>query len=99
MKQTSLSYFELPLKWKDVLKKWVHRIGRKNLSINKETCVCSEHFVNAARRLLRIAEVPSLKLFFFKLNTNRRKLPKVRHCLTNDLVTVSPGTSCSAVTF
>ena len=69
------------------------------MPINEETRVCSEHFVNAAGRLLRINEVPSLKLpFFSSSTTNRRKSPKVRHCLTNDLVTVSPGTSCSAVT-
>ena len=69
------------------------------MPINEETCVCSEHFVNAAGRLLRINEVPSLKLpFFSSSTTNRRKSPKVRRCLTNDLVTVSPGTSCSAVT-
>ena len=76
-KQTSLSYFKLPMKRKDVLRKWVHRIGRKNLPINEETRVCSEHFVNAADRRLRIDEVPSLKLPVFQaqpqIGENRQK--------------------------
>ena len=61
-RESHLSFFKLPLKNKALLKQWVHRIGRKNLPINPNTRVCSEHFVQAAGRLLQHDEVPSLRL-------------------------------------
>lgn len=45
-----------------MLKQWIHAIGRKNLSVNAHTRVCSEHFVHANGRLLRPDEIPSLKI-------------------------------------
>ena len=44
------------------MKQWIHAIGRKNLSINVHTRVCSEHFVNAKGHLLRADEVPSERI-------------------------------------
>ena len=61
-RNSKLSFFSLPLKRKVVLKQWIHRVGRKNLPINKHTRICSEHFVQARGRLLRPDQVPSLHL-------------------------------------
>ena len=44
------------------MKKWIHRIGRKNLPLNSNTRVCSDHFVDAVGRLLRPDEIPLLRL-------------------------------------
>lgn len=82
--KTDLSFFSLLRKRKAVLKQWIHAIGRKNLSINAHTRVCSEHFVNAKRRLLRPEEVPSLRIPSSRNSTSihRRKPPKDRRCTT-----------------
>lgn len=78
-KQSHLSFFRLPLNNKSVLKQWIHLIGRKNLLINPNTRVCSEHFEQASNRLLRVNEVPSLRLPFVAANTDKgRKLLKDR---------------------
>ena len=60
--ETNLSFHRLPLKRKVILKKWIHKIGRKNLPLNDKTHVCSEHFVDSRGWMLRWDEVPSLKL-------------------------------------
>ena len=49
------------------------RYLKKNLSVNVHTCVCSEHLVNANRRLLRRDEVPSVCI-----SSNEKSAPK--HC-------------------
>ena len=61
-REKHLSFHRLPVKKKLILKKWIHKIGRKNLAINESTRVCSEHFHNSRGRMLRYDEVPSLKL-------------------------------------
>ena len=70
-RESRLSFFGLPLKKKALLKKWIHCIGRKNLPVNSNTRVCSDHFVDAMGRLLRPDEVPSLHLPM--LSTSARK--------------------------
>ena len=50
-----LSFHRLPLKTKGLLKIWVHKIGRKNLLLNDNLQICSEHYVNSADCLLRIS--------------------------------------------
>ena len=80
-RETTRSYFRLPLKRKKLLKIWVHKIGRKNLPINCSTRVCSDHFVNAAGRLLRPDEYPSVNLPVLSITTSQakpRKPPAVR---------------------
>ena len=57
-----LSFHRLPLKNKALLKVWVHKIGRRNLSLNDNSRVCSEHFVKSADRLLRKYEYPTMNL-------------------------------------
>ena len=71
-----MSFFGLPLKDKKLLKQWIHAIGRKNLYLNKHTGVCSRHFVNANKRLLRPDEVPTLELPQFSTPSSHRKPPK-----------------------
>ena len=61
-RETNLSFHHLSLKRKMILKKRIHKIGRKNLPLNDKTRICSEHFVNSRGRMLRWDEVPSLKL-------------------------------------
>ena len=53
----------------------------KNLPINCSTRVCSDHFVNAAGRLLRPDEYPSVNLPVLSITTSQakpRKPPAVR---------------------
>ena len=59
----------------------MHKIGRKNLPLNNNTRVCSEHFVNSAKRHLRPDEYPSLKLPVLATsvtNPRKRKSPVKR---------------------
>ena len=58
---THLSFHRLLLKNKSLLKIWIHKIGRKNLPLNDNSRVCSEHF-RGGRRLLVNDEYPTLKL-------------------------------------
>ena len=83
-REAHLSFFSLPLKRKKVLKQWVHVIGRKNLSINKHTRVCSEHFVQANGRLLRKDEAPSARVPCGSEPKKKRKPPKDRSSIIND---------------
>ena len=77
-RETHLSFFTLPLKQKQLLKQWVHAISRKNLPVNSHTRVCSDHFVKANGRLLRLDEVPSLGLPGSVGHKISRKPPKNR---------------------
>ena len=49
-RETRLSYFHLPLKNKRLLKIWIHQIRRKNLPLNGNSRVCSDHFVKVPVR-------------------------------------------------
>ena len=55
-----LSFHRLPLKNKSLLKNWIHKIGRKNLPLNGNSRVCSEHF--ETDRLLGKNDYPTKKL-------------------------------------
>ena len=77
-RESHLSFFSLPRKDKILLKQWIYKIGRKNLSLGKHTRVCSKHFVNANKRLLRPDEVPTLELPQFTTVTKQRKPPMER---------------------
>ena len=61
-RESSLSFHTLPLKNKILLKKWIHRIGRKSLPLKNNTRVCSKHFMNSQGRCLRPDEFPSENL-------------------------------------
>ena len=61
-RNTSVSFYALPLKNKKLLKIWIHKIGKSNLPINKSTRICSDHFVNAAGRRLRLDEYPLINI-------------------------------------
>lgn len=61
-RNTSVSYYALPLKNKKLLKIWIHKIGRNNLPINASTRICSDHFVNAAGRRLQPDEYSSVNI-------------------------------------
>ena len=39
-------FYGLPLKNKKLLKVWIHKIGRKNLPINRNSRVCSDYFIH-----------------------------------------------------
>ena len=80
-RDTKLSYFGLPLKKKALLKVWIHKIGRKNLPLNFNTRVCSDHFVSAAGRRLRPDEYPTKNLPVISTQVTvlkPRKAPKSR---------------------
>ena len=81
IRKPELSFHQLPLMKKKLLKVWVHKIGWKNLPLNNNTRVCSEHFVNSAKRRLRPDEYPSLKLPVLATsvtNPRKRKSPVKR---------------------
>ena len=61
-RETHLSYFHLPVKNKRLLKMWIHHIQRKNLPLNGNLCVCSDHFVNTSKRLLHVDGYPTVKI-------------------------------------
>ena len=73
-------YYGLPLKNKNLLKEWIHKIGRKNLPLNSSTRICSDHFLNASGRLLRKSEAPSQNLPLVRKNcpASKRKSPTKR---------------------
>jgi len=50
------------LKRKKLLKIWIHKIGQKNLPLNINTWVFSNHFVNSVGRRFRKDEFPMLNL-------------------------------------
>lgn len=107
IRRPELSFHRLPLMKKKLLKVWVHKIGRKNLPLNNNTRVCSEHFVNSAQRRLRPDEYPSLKLPVLATsvtNPRKRKSPVKRSkpeeldvclssCSEDDSVQVPDSTS------
>ena len=45
-----------------LLKLWIHKIGRKDLRVSASTRVCSRHFVSSKGRKLRPNEYPTLNL-------------------------------------
>ena len=95
-----VSFHRLPLRNKKLLKVWVHKIGRKNLSVNTSTRVCSRHFIGSKGRKLRPDEYPTLNLPILSTQATqpqKRKSPKKRVvCLTNDAQNdVSPESSDS----
>ena len=73
-----LSFFRLPLTNKSLLKVWIHRIGRKNLRLNANTRICSEHFKAATKRQLQSDEYLTLRLpvLATTVKMKQRKLPK-----------------------
>ena len=58
-RETTLSYYQLPLQNKKLLKQWVNKISHSNLPFNASTRVCSCHFINVKGWKLRKDEVPS----------------------------------------
>ena len=76
-----VSFHRLPLYDKKLLKVWVHKIGRKNLSVNNSTRVCSRHFVGSKGHKLRPDEYPTLNLPILPMQVaqpRKRKSPKKR---------------------
>ena len=61
-REVEVSYFKLPLNNKPLLKTWIHKIRWKNLPLNANTRICSDHFVSAAKRKLRPDKFPTLGL-------------------------------------
>ena len=108
-RETHLSFYRLPLKRKLVFKKWIHRIGRRNLPLLETTPVCSEHFENSRGRLLRWDEVPSLKLPFLptRVTESTSRRPLVRHidsldCKSSSNVedeTIASNVDCNEVVY
>ena len=80
-RDTGLSFFSLPLKKKALLKVWIHKIRRKNLPLNSNTRVCSNHFISAVGRRVRPDEYPTRNLPSISTRSTvskPRKPPKVR---------------------
>ena len=76
-----VSFHRLPLHDKKLLKVWVHKIGRKNLTFNNSTRVCSRYFVGSKGRKLRPDEYPTVNLPILPMQVDqpqRRKSPKKR---------------------
>ena len=61
-REVDVLYFKLPLNNKPLLKTWIHKVGRKNLPLNTNIRICSDHFVSAAKQKLRPDEFPTLGL-------------------------------------
>ena len=92
-RETTRSYFCLPLKRKKLLKISVHKIRRKNLPINCSTRICSDHFFSAAGRLLRPDEYPSVNLPVLSTTTSQAKARKPPSMRVVQPVDTSPNTT------
>ena len=92
-RETTRSYFRLPLKRRKLLKIWVHKIRRKNLPINCSTRICSDHFVSAAGRLLRPDEYPSVNLPVLSTTTSQAKARKPPSMRVVQPADTSPNTT------
>ena len=77
-REKHLTFHCLPLKNKKLLQAWVHKIGRKNLPLNRESSVCSEHFVDSNGRRLRADECPTIGLPAITTPVSKRKEPLER---------------------
>ena len=75
-----LSFHLLPLKNKTLLKKWLHQIGRKNVPLNNNSRVCSKHFKQSHKRILRGDEFPTENLPT-QVSTPTPRGPLVHHQL------------------
>ena len=71
----------------------MHKIGRKSLPINGSTRVCSDHFVNAAGRLLQPDEYPMVNLLVLHISTSQAKPRKPPVVRAVQPVNTSPNTS------
>ena len=71
----------------------MHKIGRKSLPINGSTRVCSDHFVNAAGRLLRPDEYPMVNLPVLHITASQAKPRKPPAVRAVEPVDTSPNTS------
>lgn len=74
----AVSFHCLPLKNKRFLKLWVHKIGQKNLPVNGNSRVCSNHFINSVGRRLRCDEVPTIHMPDLTTPVRKRKSPRKR---------------------
>ena len=76
----NVSFHRLPLKKKQLLKIWIHKIGRKTLPLNSNSRVCSSHFVNSFGWCLRQDEFPTENLPSLptRVTSRPRKLPRER---------------------
>ena len=79
MRDYSHTYHCLPLNSQPLMRVWIHKIGRSNLSLKSNTRVCSDHIVNSRGCKLRADEYPTLRLP--KLLTSRTS-PKMRKAPT-----------------
>ena len=83
-KNPGFSYYWLPPKRKKILKVWIHRIGWKNLRLNNNTTVCSNHFVNSVRRWLRKDDVPMLNLPVLPTSATAKRNSPWKRCETSN---------------
>ena len=79
-REEHLSYFGLPLTNQDLLRIWVHKIGRTSLAQNKSTWIFSDHFIPAAKSKLRPYKYPTQNLLTTSHTTpaRPRKPPQPR---------------------
>ena len=72
--------YHYPLKNKTLLKKWLHQIGRKNVPLNNNSRVCSKHFKQSHKRLLRCDEYPTENLpqLATRISTPTPRRPLIR---------------------
>ena len=80
-RDTNRTYHCLPLKNHQLLRVWIHKIGRSNLPLKSNTRICSDHFAKSRGRKLRVDEYPTLglpKLPTRKTSPQKRKAPVSR---------------------
>lgn len=82
-REKDLSYHRLPLKNKQLLKVWIHKMGRKNLPVNESSRVCSSHFINSANRRLTPDEYPTIDIPIFTTPVSKRKEPAQRSTISD----------------
>ena len=91
-REKNLTFHSLLLKNSVLLRTWVHKIGCKNLPLNNNSRICSEHFANSNGRKLHPNEYPTKKLPFMTTPTPKRKPPVLRFDKENIFSEPSPST-------
>ena len=69
-------FYRLPLTNKPLLKQWLHRMRTKTVRLNKNTRVCSKHFVGGVKRGLM--DVPTVFAWSMTTESGKRPSPKRR---------------------
>lgn len=92
LKESNIAFHKFPIENKDLCKRWVIAMKRKNFTPNANSFLCSDHFLhddynteNAYKRKLKLDAIPSVFAFPERLlsKKSKRKPPARRETETS----------------